>query len=110
MLISRSRKAIIYETKEGKRPFEQWLNKLKDVVGQAKVLARIERAESGNFGNYKDLGSEIYEIKESYGPGYRTYFSIDKKDLILLLMGGTKASQESDIQKARKYWKEYKQR
>lgn len=74
------------------------------------MLTRIERAESGNFGNYRELGNELYELKESYGPGYRIYFSIHKKDLILLLMGGTKTSQESDIQKARKYWEEYKQR
>ena len=110
MLISKPRKAIIYETKERKRPFEQWLNKLKDVVGQAKILARIERAESGNFGNYGELGSEIFELKESFGPGYRIYFSIDRKDLIILLIGGTKRSQKSDIQKARTYWKDYKER
>ncbi|MFI5305476.1 MAG: type II toxin-antitoxin system RelE/ParE family toxin [Nitrospiria bacterium] len=74
MLISRPRKAIIYETEEGKRPFELWLNKLKDVVGQAKVLTRIERAESGNFGNYRELENDLFELKESYGPGYRIYF------------------------------------
>jgi putative addiction module killer protein len=110
MLISRARKAIIYETEEGKWPFELWVNKLKDVVGQAKVLTRIERAEAGNLGNHRELGNELYELKESYGPGYRIYFSIDKKALILLLIGGTKGSQDSDIQKARKYWEDYKPR
>ena len=79
MLISRLRKAIIYETEEGKRPFELWVNKLKDVIGQAKVLTRIERAESGNFGNYRELGNELYELKEPYGPWLPDLFCNRKK-------------------------------
>lgn len=110
MLTSKARTAKIYQTKDGKRPFELWLKGLKDVVGQARILARVERAESGNFGNYKDLRDGLYEIKESYGPGYRIYFSIDKGEIILFLIGGSKRSQKNDIQKARTYWEDYKQR
>ena len=110
MLTGRARRARIYQTKDGKRPFELWLSALKDVVGRAKILARVERAESGNFGSYRDLKEGLFELKESYGPGYRIYFSIDKRDIILLLIVGIKRSQESDIQKARKYWEDYKQR
>lgn len=110
MLTGRARQAKIYQTKEGKRPFELWLKGLKDVVGRAKILARVERAESGHFGNYRDLGEGLYEMKESYGPGYRVYFSIDKGEIILLLIGGSKRTQESDIQKARTYWEDYKRR
>jgi|SRR5579863_818892 len=110
MLTGKARTAKIYQTNDGKRPFEIWLKGLKDVVGQARILARIERAESGNFGNYKDIRNGLYELKEPYGPGYRIYFSIDAEDIILLLIGGSKRSQKTDIEKARSYWEDYKQR
>src|SRR5579863_2989951 len=73
MLTGKARTARIYQTSNGKRPFESWLKGLKDVVGQARILARIERAESGNFGNYKDIRNGLYELREPYRPGYRVF-------------------------------------
>lgn len=110
MLTCRSREALSYTTKNGKKPFEIWLGKLKDVVGKAKILARIERAGAGNFGNYRELGEGLCEIKEPFGPGYRLYFAIDHDEIILLLIGGDKGSQRTDIEKAKAYWNEYKTR
>ena len=110
MIPSKTRSVKIYETQEGKRPFESWFKKLKDMVGKARIVARIERAGAGNFGNYRELGEGVFELKEPYGPGYRIYFSVEKSDWILLLVGGDKGSQKSDIEKAKKYWQDYQGR
>ena len=64
VLTPKPRRAKSYETNDGKRPFESWVTKLKDVVGKAKILARVERAEGGNFGQYRDLGRGLYEMKQ----------------------------------------------
>jgi putative addiction module killer protein len=77
------------------------------VTTSARIRARIDRIEAGNFGNYKALGTGLFEFKFDYGPGYRVYFAIDGNEIILLLSGGDKGSQRRDIEKAREYWINY---
>ncbi len=80
--------------------FDTWLKGLRDITGKGKILVRIKRTESGNLGDYKALGSGLYEMRIDYGPGYRLYFMKDQNTIILLLSGGIKSSQEKDIKKA----------
>jgi len=67
---------------------------------KAKVLARLKRAELGNLGDHKSVGHGIFEMRIDYGPGYRLYCKKSKEIIIILLFGGDKSSQSSDIRKA----------
>ncbi len=98
-----------YLTKEGKSPFEVWFLKL-NARAAAKVTTAVARLESGNTSNVKALGSGINEYKIDFGPGYRIYFGYDGTTLVILLAGGTKKRQQSDIETAKDRWKDYKQR
>lgn len=93
--------------REGKEPFTIWFNKLKDKKAQAKILIRLERATYGNYGYHRKLGNDFIELKENFLGGIRIYIGESLNNLILLL-GGNKSSQKSDIKKALKYWEEYK--
>jgi putative addiction module killer protein len=81
--------------------FEKWFLKLRDQVGKGKILARLKRAELGNLGDYKRIGSELLEMRIDSGPGYRVYFTKRGSVIILLLLGGDKSTQENDIVKAK---------
>lgn len=109
-LTVKTRSAILYETHAGDKPYELWLQTLKDKRAKAKLFARVDRAEMGNFGKYRDLQEGVFELKENFGPGYRVYFGIDGDEIILLLCGGDKGSQSRDIERAKKYWKDFLER
>ncbi len=64
-----------YKTLDGKCPFENWLNSLKDRNARAKILVRLRRLEQGNLGDYRSVGKGVCELKIDYGPGYRAYLS-----------------------------------
>ena len=97
-----------YVTANGRKPFADWLLNLRDRKGRAIILRRLSEAEEGNFGIYRELKDGLFELKVAYGPGYRVYFGIDGDELILLLCGGDKGSQNRDIAAARKYWFDYR--
>ena len=96
-----------YQTDDGKRPFVLWFEALQDVKARAIILARLGRVQLGNFGDYKSLGDEVYELRIHFGPGYGVYFGIDGRNIVLLLLGGSKRTQQRDIQKAREFWQDY---
>lgn len=106
----RLRKAIRYQKENGEVPFDKWFLRLKDIAGKAKVITQIERAEKGLFGHVKTVFGEVKELKIDFGPGYRVYFAIHKDEIILLLMGGNKRTQQKDIKKAIEYWNDFKNR
>ncbi len=95
-----------YATDEGQTPFRVWLRTL-DVATRARVQARLFRFEAGNLGDHKSVGEGVWEARLPFGPGYRVYFGKDGTAIILLLVGGDKATQKKDIQRARRYWAEY---
>lgn len=99
---------VIYERKRGESAFLDWLVHLRDVKARAAIRARINRLELGNFGDCKSVGAGVYELRISCGPGYRVYFGRDGNTVVVLLCGGDKGSQTRDIQKAKLFWKEYK--
>ena len=99
---------LIFETKEGKSPFSDWLLGLKDIKARAIIRARIERIRLGNLGDCKSLGGGVFELKIPFGPGYRVYLGQDGPVIVVLLCGGDKGSQKRDITKAKLLWTEYK--
>ncbi len=68
---------------------------------------RIHRPSLGNKGNVRAVGEGVSELKVDFGPGYRVYFALEGKALVILLVGGSKGSQKKDIEKANEYWKDY---
>jgi putative addiction module killer protein len=88
--------------------FSNWLRKLRDLKALARIQIRIRRLSLGNFGDVKSVGDGISELRIDYGPGYRVYFQRTGGLLVLLLIGGTKSTQQSDIAKAKKLAKEAK--
>lgn len=64
----------------------------------------------GNFGHVRSVGEGVHELKIDYGPGYRVYYASSGKTIVLLLLGGDKASQGKDIGRAKEYWKDFKRR
>ena len=74
-----------------------WLDKLRDVRARARILARIERLACGHAGDVKRVGKSVSELRIDFGPGYRLYFTKRESDLIILLIGGDKSTQDADI-------------
>ena len=101
-----------YVTRDGKSPFGEWLLSLKDKRAQAKLHARIRRASLGNLGDWKGIkGTKgLFEMREHYGPGYRIFYSIIGKKLILLLVGSKKRDQDKAIADAKLYLADYEKR
>ncbi|MEQ8474098.1 MAG: type II toxin-antitoxin system RelE/ParE family toxin [Marinoscillum sp.] len=89
--------------------FDRWLRKLKDQRAKAKILFRIQRIEEhGNFGDCEPVGEGISELRIHYAKGYRVYLKEHGGTIVLLLNGGTKSTQQTDIDKAKKLWSDYK--
>jgi putative addiction module killer protein len=88
--------------------FSSWLRKLRDENARARILVRIRRLSLGNLGDVKPVGSGVSELRVDYGPGYRVYLCQRGSELILLLLGGTKKTQEADIAKAKELAREWK--
>ena len=80
--------------------FRSWMSTLRDVRGRAVIGRRIERMASGNFGDHKSVGGGVSELRVPFGPGYRVYYTVRGKELVVLLCGGDKGSQRRDIARA----------
>ncbi len=96
-------------TDEDVSPFRRWFDGL-DEQAAALVTIAIDRLGEGNISNAKALGEGVSELRINRGPGYRVYFGWDGKVLVILLGGGTKRRQQSDIQAALRHWRTYKAR
>ena len=81
--------------------FKAWLDSLHDLMGRAKIQARIKRLAQGNQGNTKSVGSKVFEMKIDFGPGYRIYYTQHENVMYLLLIGVNKRTQVKDIQIAK---------
>jgi putative addiction module killer protein len=99
-----------YVTASGNDPFQSWLEGLQDKATAARIAARLERLIAGNFGDCKSLGGSLYELRVDYGPGYRVYYTMIGKEIVLLLCAGDKSRQTGDIATARTYLKDYRKR
>lgn len=97
----------LYQLENGKVPFDLWLESLRDKRAKAKILIRLDRIQLGNLGDTKSVGQGVYELRINEGKGYRIYYGHDGKDIVLLLCGGDKTTQQSDIKLAKRYWRKY---
>lgn len=85
--------------------FSDWVDNLRDLKAKMRILARVNRARVGNFGECKALGDGICEMKIDYGPGYRVYYAQDGFNVYLLILGGDKSTQNKDIANAKEIWR-----
>ena len=80
--------------------YREWINALKDRAGRARIQVRVDRLIHGNPGQHRALTGGVSELKIDFGPGYRVYYTQRVSRLLLLLAGGDKSTQRSDIEMA----------
>lgn len=102
----------VYETENGKAPFQDWLDGIKSAEAKTQIVARIRRASLGNFGDWKSLAgtSGISEMRLHLGQGFRIFYTVVGQTIILLLAGSTKSEQDRTIAKAKEYLEDYNRR
>lgn len=81
--------------------FDKWLAKLKDATTRNRLLARLDRIETGNFGDFKQIDNNLFELRFFFGSGLRIYYTIRNGQVVLLLAGGDKSTQAKDITKSK---------
>jgi putative addiction module killer protein len=101
---------LVFRTRDGRLPFDEWLRELRDQNAVARVMARIGRVRRGNLGDCKPVGKGVCELRVDYGPGYRVYFGQKGSKVVILLCGGDKRTQNRDIRTAQSYWTDYNER
>jgi putative addiction module killer protein len=99
-----------YVTASGRDLMRVWLDELHDARAAARIVMRIDRLAGGNFGDCKPLRGGLGELRIDYGPGYRVYYAMVGRTCVLLLCGGDKRKQATDIRRAIGYLEDYKQR
>ena len=99
-----------YLTASGSDVFQEWFVSLRDAKARARIASRISRLVSGNFGDCKPLRDGVCELRIDWGPGYRVYYAMIGRVCVLLLCGGDKRKQSSDINRAIEYWSDYQRR
>ena len=107
MKIAIKKQLKIYVTEEGKKPFVDWLESLNDNSIRYRVKERLDHVSLGNFGDHKFVSDGVYELRLSFGAGYRIYYGLDGDKIVLLLSGGNKSTQKKDIKKAITYLNDY---
>jgi putative addiction module killer protein len=80
--------------------FAHWFEGLRDRQARSRIDVRIRRLSLGNPGDVKPVGEGVSELRIDYGPGYRVYFVQQGRELVVLLAGGDKRTQDSDISRA----------
>ena len=80
--------------------YRDWINELKDRSTRARIQVRVDRLAHGNPGQHRNLTNGLSELKIDVGPGYRVYYTQRGEELIILLVGGDKSSQQNDIARA----------
>jgi putative addiction module killer protein len=94
---------VHYTTEDGTDLYQEWVDGLRDNRAKVAILRRIDRAALGNFGDHKSCRDGISELRIDYGPGYRVYYFQHGQTLVVLLCGGDKRTQDTDISRAVAY-------
>ena len=95
------------ELDNGRVPFEDWFESLRDLKLQAAVDSRLARIRAGNFGDHKSVGAEVFELRIHKGPGLRVYYGKQGEEIVILLGGGDKGTQARDISRAKQMWRQW---
>jgi putative addiction module killer protein len=99
-----------YVARSGRDVIGDWLASLKDLKARARIAARLDRLSLGSFGDCKPLREGVSELRIDWGPGYRVYYAMLGRTCVLLLCGGDKRRQASDIKRAIEYLEDFKER
>lgn len=99
-----------YLTANGRDPYQDWFDSLQDAKSQARIAVRIARLGAGAFGDCKPVGEGVYELRIHFGPGFRVYYARAGETLLLLLSGGDKSAQQRDIETAKAFWRDFRER
>jgi putative addiction module killer protein len=99
-----------YQREDGREPFTEWLDTLRDKSAQARIRIRLRQVQAGNFGDCEPVGEGVTELRIHVGAGYRAYFGRHGKSAVILLCGGDKRSQPADIKQAKAFWMDWKRR
>jgi len=83
---------------------------MRDKQAQAKLRIRLKRLEAGTFGDCESVGDGVLELREHHGAGHRVYFGRHGRSIVILLCGGSKKTQTSDIKTAKDFWADWKRR
>ena len=103
-------KVFDYLTDDGHDPFKEWIGNLQDRQARARILLRIQRMATGNFGDCKPIAEGVWELRIDHGAGYRVYYARAGEKLVIILAGGDKRRQQADINTALEYWKNWKRK
>ena len=101
--------ALEYQTSDGESPFHKWFFRL-EARAAARVTRTVAKLEAGLRPDTKAVGEGVFEARIDFGPGYRVYFGLDGITLVILLGGGSKKTQQNDINAAQAAWADYKKR
>ena len=99
-----------YLSTAGADLFSDWLKRVRDPVAKVQIVKRIYRLEQGNFGDNSFCGKGVWEMRIDVGAGYRIYYARAGERIMLLLCGGDKRAQDTDIKDAKKHWKDWQKR
>lgn len=88
----------------------RWLSGLRDRQAKVAVIRRVNRIAQGNFGDHKFCRDGVWELRVDTGPGYRVYYALAGQRIVLLLCGGDKRTQNTDIERAVAYWQDWQRR
>lgn len=99
-----------YQHADGHEPITKWLDSLRDRIAQARIRIRLRQVQAGNLGDCEPVGEGVMELRVHVGAGYRVYCGRHGKSVVILLCGGDKRSQQTDIKLAKDYWAEWKRR
>jgi putative addiction module killer protein len=101
---------LTYYRADGRSPFEDWVSALRDKNMVYRIARRLKTLAEGNLGDHKSVGDGVWELRLHDGPGFRIYYGLVGKQVVLLLTGGDKSTQPADIRRAKAYWIDYRQR
>lgn len=104
---STPRELKYYQRKNGKVPVRDWLDAIEGSPEYFAIMRRLDKVQLGNFGDHRSVGEGVNELRIDFGPGYRVYYGHDGTELVILLVGGSKKSQDRDIKTAKEYWSDY---
>ena len=99
-----------YQIPNGHEPFKRWFRSIRDTSIRRRIQARLTSVRAGNLGDHRSVGGGVWELRLDFGPGYRIYYGEVDNTVVLLLCGGDKSLQRPDIERAKNYWKEYRER
>ena len=99
-----------YLTAEERDVFLEWLKQVRDPIAKLQIVKRVNRAEQENFGDHRFCREGVWEMRIDVGAGYRVYYAQAGTQVVLLLCGGDKRTQDADIERAVNYWQDWQRR